>query len=58
VAGVIVGVRLGVVEHLEDNAQVFGFELDPEDLDEIESVLSRSRDLYQAIGDCGDEYRR
>jgi diketogulonate reductase-like aldo/keto reductase len=47
-----------VAEHLEDNAQVFGFELDPEDLDEIESVLSRSRDLYQAIGDCGDEYRR
>jgi len=58
VAGVIVGVRLGVAEHLEDNAQVFGFELDPEDLDEIELLLSRSRDLYQAIGDCGDEYRR
>ena len=58
VAGVIVGVRLRVAEHLEDNAQVFGFELDPEDLDEIESVLSRSRDSYQAIGDCGDEYRR
>ena len=57
VAGVIVGVRLGVAEHLENNAQVFGFELDPEDLGEIESVLSRSRDLYQAIGDCGDEYR-
>ena len=58
VAGVIVGVRLGVAEHLEENAQVFGFELDPEDLDEIELLLSRSRDLYQAIGDCGDEYRR
>ncbi|CUV03235.1 aldo/keto reductase family [hydrothermal vent metagenome] len=58
VAGVIVGVRLGVAEHLEENAQVFSFELDPEDLDEIESVLSRSRNLYQAIGDCGDEYRR
>jgi hypothetical protein len=37
---------------------VFGFELDPEDRDEIESLLSRSPDLYQAIGDCGDEYRR
>jgi len=55
---VIVGVRLGVAEHLEENAQVFSFELDLEDLDEIESVLSRSRNLYQAIGDCGDEYRR
>ena len=58
VAGVIVGARLGVAEHLEDNGQVFGFELDPEDLGEIESVLSRSRDLYKSIGDCGDEYRR
>ncbi len=58
VAGVIVGVRLAVAEHLEDNARVFGLKLGPEDLDEIESVLSRSRDLYQAIGDCGGEYRR
>ena len=58
VAGVIVGTRLGVAEHLEDNGQVFGFELDPEDLGEIESVLSRSRDLHKSIGDCGDEYRR
>jgi len=58
VAGVIVGVRLGVADHREDNAQVFGFELGPEDLDKIKSVLSRSQDLYQIIGDCGDEYRR
>ena len=58
VAGVIVGVRLAVADHLEDNARVFGLELGLEDLDDIESVLSRSRDLYQAIGDCGDEYRR
>ena len=58
VAGVIVGVRLGVADHRDDNAQVFGLELGPEDLDRIESVLSRSRDLYRIIGDCGDEYRR
>ena len=58
VAGVIVGVRLGVADHRDDNAQVFGLELEPVDLDGIESVLSRSRDLYQIIGDCGDEYRR
>ena len=58
VAGVIVGVRLGIAEHLEDNARVFGLELEPEDVDEIESVLSQSRDLYKTIGDCGDEYRR
>ena len=58
VAGVIVGVRLGVADHREDNAQVFGFELGPEDLDKIKSVLSRSQDPHQLIGDCGDEYRR
>ena len=58
VAGVIVGVRLGVADHRDDNAKVFDFGLEPEDLDRLESVLSRSRDLYQIIGDCGDEYRR
>ena len=58
VAGVSVGVRLGIADHIEDNARLFGLELKPVDLDEIESVLSRSHDLYRAIGDCGDEYRR
>ena len=58
VAGVIIGVRLAVSDHLEDNARVFGLELGPKDLHEIELVLSQSRDLYQLIGDCGDEYRR
>ena len=58
VAGAIVGVRLGVSENRADSAKVFGFNLDPADLAQIESVLSRSRDLYQIIGDCGDEYRR
>jgi len=58
VAGVIVGARLGVADHRDDNAKVFDFSLEPEDLDRLESVLSRSRDLYQIIGDCGDEYRR
>ena len=58
VAGVIVGVRLGVAEHRKDNARVFDLRLEALDLEQIESVLSRSRDLYQIIGDCGDEYRR
>ncbi|PKB72761.1 MAG: aldo/keto reductase [SAR202 cluster bacterium Io17-Chloro-G7] len=58
VAGVIVGVRLGVADHREDNARVFSFSMDQQDLDQIDSVLSQSRDLYQIIGDCGDEYRR
>jgi aryl-alcohol dehydrogenase-like predicted oxidoreductase len=57
VAGVIVGARLGLTDHLADNARVFGFALDADDIARIEPVLARSRDLTQAIGDCGDEYR-
>jgi aryl-alcohol dehydrogenase-like predicted oxidoreductase len=58
VGGVIVGTRLGVAEHRTDNARVFTVTLDAEDRAQIEAVLARSRDLYQLIGDCGDEYRR
>ena len=58
VAGVIIGVRLGVADHRADNAKVFNFTLDTEDHGQIEAVLSKSRDLYHLIGDCGDEYRR
>ncbi len=58
VAGVIIGARLGVAEHIAENARAFGFQLDADDLESVESVLANSRDLYQIIGDCGDEYRR
>jgi glutathione S-transferase len=57
VAGVIVGARLGVAEHLADNARVFSFALDDADRARIETVLGKSRDLLKSIGDCGDEYR-
>ena len=58
VAGVIVGARLGLTDHREENARVFHFALDEGDLDQIEAILRNSRDLYRLIGDCGDEYRR
>ncbi|OUL19960.1 aldo/keto reductase [Nostoc sp. 106C] len=58
VGGVIVGARLGISEHLADNAKVFDFALDAEDVNQIDAVSRQSRDLYQLIGDCGDEYRR
>ena len=58
VAVAIVGVRLGVSENRADSARVFEFNLDQSDLAQIDAVLNRSRDLYQIIGDCGDEYRR
>jgi aryl-alcohol dehydrogenase-like predicted oxidoreductase len=57
VAGVIVGARLGVAQHVTDNARVFSVKLDADDLAMIEAVLAQSRDLFTLIGDCGDEYR-
>jgi aryl-alcohol dehydrogenase-like predicted oxidoreductase len=58
VAGVIVGARLGLAEHLADNARTFSFRLDAEDWARLDAVQARSRDLFKVIGDCGDEYRR
>ena len=58
VAGIIIGARLGVAEHIAENAGVFGFQLDGEDYAAIDEVSAASRDLYRIIGDCGDEYRR
>ena len=57
VGGVIVGARLGIAEHIADNARTFDVALDAADLAAIEPVLARSRDLMALIGDCGDEYR-
>jgi aryl-alcohol dehydrogenase-like predicted oxidoreductase len=57
VAGVIVGARLGIAEHIADNARTFDFALDAADRAAIEPVLAKSSDLMQVIGDCGAEYR-
>ncbi|MDB9309721.1 aldo/keto reductase [Aphanizomenon sp. CS-733/32] len=57
VGGVIVGARLGIAEHSSDNARVFSFNLDAEDIGKIDAVFQQSKDLYKLIGDCGDEYR-
>ncbi|XP_021855922.1 flagellar radial spoke protein 5 isoform X2 [Spinacia oleracea] len=58
VAGSMIGVRLGLSEHIKDVNSVFSLELDEEDADSIREVSSRGRDLMTVIGDCGDEYRR
>ena len=58
VAGAIVGARLGISEHLEENGKVFNFSLDAADYEQINSIETESRDLFKYIGDCGDEYRR
>lgn len=57
VAGVIIGTRLGVSEHIEENKAIFEFSLDQEDYQKLEFIFSRSNDLFELIGDCGDEYR-
>ena len=49
--------RLGLSEHLQDNARTFDFNLDADDLGKIDAMCKKSRDLFSAIGDCGDEYR-
>src|SRR5882672_5818719 len=41
VAGIIVGARLGIAEHIADNARIFGLTLDPQDIAEIETVLDK-----------------
>ncbi len=58
VAGVIVGARLGLAEHIAENARAFSFQLDAEDWARLDAVQAKSRDLFKVIGDCGDEYRR
>ena len=57
VAGVIVGVRLGISEHRNSNAQVFNFSLDKSDYDAIDALHTKSNNLFDMVGDCGDEYR-
>lgn len=57
VAGVIIGVRLGISENRSDNLKVFSLQLDKEDDEKIKTVTSKSNDLFTVIGDCGAEYR-
>src|SRR5918996_1210392 len=57
VAGVIIGARLGIVDHRLSNEQTFKLMLDRSDLDAIDVVCKKSNNLFEIIGDCGDEYR-
>jgi diketogulonate reductase-like aldo/keto reductase len=57
VAGVIIGVRLGIADHRSSNMQVFNFSLNKSDYDDIDAVCTKSNNLFNIIGDCGDEYR-
>jgi diketogulonate reductase-like aldo/keto reductase len=56
-AGIIIGARLGISNHINNNAQVFNFSLDNADYNDIDATCTKSNNLFEAIGDCGDEYR-
>lgn len=54
----MVGVRLGLAEHIKDTYDVFSLVMDEEDVTNIQEASKGERDLLKVIGDCGDEYRR
>jgi len=59
VGAVLIGARLGLSEHPDENQQVYEFRLSEDDHATIEAVLARSngRLMITEIGDCGAEYR-
>jgi len=59
VGAVIVGARMGVSDHSDDNTASFGWRLNEQDQAGIENILQKSRrvQIFEQIGDCGAEYR-
>lgn len=62
VGAILVGTRLGVSSHAEDNLAIFELKLDEGDMKAINDVVlgksnERAEQIYTALGDCGDEYR-
>jgi len=57
VAGVIIGARLSISEHIQDNQNIFELNIDADDYSKINEVTKKSENLFEIIGDCGDEYR-
>lgn len=58
VGGSMVGVRLGLSEHIQDANAIFSLALDEDDVGSIREATAKGKDLLKVIGDCGDEYRR
>ncbi|KAI1261821.1 NADP-dependent oxidoreductase domain-containing protein [Xylariaceae sp. FL1019] len=59
VGAVIVGARMGISEHTDENLVSLGWSLDREDQQSIDVVLNKSRrlEMFATMGDCGGEYR-
>ena len=60
VGAVIVGARMGISEHVEENLTVFSFKMDEQDMGRIGSILEKcqARAIFEAMGDCVAEYRQ
>ena len=60
VGAVIVGARMGISEHIEENLKSFSFRLDDEDKEQINVVLEKcnAKAIFKEMGDCGSEYRQ
>jgi aryl-alcohol dehydrogenase-like predicted oxidoreductase len=59
VGAVIVGCRMGVSDHSNENLACFGWTLDDSDRNTINAVLAKSNReaMFRDMGDCGAEYR-
>ncbi|CAI0641792.1 unnamed protein product [Colletotrichum noveboracense] len=59
VGAVIVGARMGISEHADENTAALGWSLDEDDRTSIEQILKRSKrmEMFEDMGDCGGEYR-
>ncbi|KAH6646278.1 aldo/keto reductase [Truncatella angustata] len=62
VGAVIVGTRLGVSAHGDENLKVFDFTLNDDDMESINNAAlggggEKSLTIFQKLGDCGNEYR-
>ncbi len=55
VGGIIIGARLGLHEHIDDNLRLFQFALEDRDRADLDAALSGLDDIP---GGPGDEYRR
>ncbi|OZJ03175.1 hypothetical protein BZG36_04071 [Bifiguratus adelaidae] len=58
VASVIVGARLGVSSHVEENWKSLDVVILPEEMQRINEVQAMGKNLLDVIGDCGQEYRQ
>jgi aryl-alcohol dehydrogenase-like predicted oxidoreductase/enamine deaminase RidA (YjgF/YER057c/UK114 family) len=55
IGGVIIGARLGISEHIQENVTLFSLSLDEDSKINIKQALDS---LEPIPGDCGDEYRK